>query len=109
MMKELKRKLKSPPSSFITHKSSFIFFPYLTGLQFRKFWQILLMTEKMQSRNPLSLRASVFQVLGACGIAGGVNNMPEGHLFVCNLGFVIWNFPRRGPKGHRKAMMNYEF
>jgi hypothetical protein len=25
------------------------------------------------------------------------------------LGFVIWNFPRRGPKGHRKAMMNYEF
>jgi len=42
------------------------------------------------------------QVSCAGDIAGGVNNMPEGHLFVWNLGFVIWNFPRRGLRGTEK-------
>jgi hypothetical protein len=34
----------------------------------------------------------------AGNIAGGVNNMPAGHLFVWNLEFVIWNleFPPQG-------------
>jgi hypothetical protein len=36
------------------------------------------------------------QVVGAGEIAGGVNNMPEGHQIVWNLEFGICNFPRRG-------------
>jgi hypothetical protein len=36
------------------------------------------------------------QIAGAGDIAGGVNNMSEGHQIVCNLYFVFCNFPRRG-------------
>jgi hypothetical protein len=36
--------------------------------------------------------------------AEGVLNLPEGHQFVWNLEFVIWNFP----EGVKKTMMNYE-